>query len=409
MHTHTHSWSVRGKHKLVCVPVDSYVLKCLHALLFSMLSSYYSRLMEMSLLTNCHPHARHTAARTLMRPFALPPSSLLSSLKQGSKPRHPPHLSHVCTHAYTHKNSSLYLQAQTHIYVVLLVLRVDWTQTPSVLGMVRLDVVRPLVKMLCFVSRSHCVWLFFSSALTSGVCWLGLEWILTGMHSDWTRQQSFSDWLFVPRLPFWGLLWISASPSPPFLFAVLFSFLSTLYLVDCRRLSVWCECVWLAKTEPAVGSSVFLLMEWYSMQGSLPIVTLCDKWSVKLGLINKMSKNYYIWQMWWGRFETPATDTFSQMHCWPSRECLIEMDRIWRSSFEPDSPLCENVGFFFKFFHNIHRELRRMFTVSDLCESLTFQARWFNLIDFMKNEKKDPGLDKLKWMAGWMKKRWLLF
>lgn len=143
------------------------------------------------------------------------------------------------------------------------------------------------------------------------------------MHSDWTRQQSFSDWLFVPRLPFWGLLWISASPSP--LFCSLCSFLSTpLYLVDCRQLSVWCECVWLAKTEPAVGSSVFLLMEWYSMRGSLPIVTLCDKWSVKLGLINKMSKNYHIWQMWWGRFETPATDTCSQMHCWPSRECLIE-------------------------------------------------------------------------------------
>lgn len=159
MRAHTHSWSVRGKHKLVCVPVDSYILKCLHALLFSMLSSYYSRPMEMSLLTNCHAHAAHAAVRTLMRPFALPPSSLLSSLKQGSKPRHPPHLSHVCTH--THTNSPLYLQAQTHIYVVLLVLRVDWTQTPSVLGTVRLDVVRPLVKMLCFVSRSHCVWLLF--------------------------------------------------------------------------------------------------------------------------------------------------------------------------------------------------------------------------------------------------------
>lgn len=128
--------------------------------------------------------------------------------------------------AHTHTNSPLYLQAQTHIYVVLLVLRVDWTQTPSVLGTVRLDVVRPLVKMLCFVSRSHCVWLV--SALTSRVCWLGLEWILTGMHSDWTRQQSFSDWLFVPRLPFWGLLWISASPSPPLLFAVLYSFYSSI-------------------------------------------------------------------------------------------------------------------------------------------------------------------------------------
>lgn len=154
MRTHTHSWSVRGKHKLVCVPVDSYILKCLHALLFSMLSSYYSRPMEMSLLTNCHAHAAHAAVRTLMRPFALPPSSLLSSLKQGSKPRHPPHLSHVCTH--THKQSPLPTGTNSHI-----------CGTVSTQGRLNTDslsfrnVVRPLVKMLCFVSRSHCVWLLF--------------------------------------------------------------------------------------------------------------------------------------------------------------------------------------------------------------------------------------------------------
>lgn len=39
-----------------------------------------------------------------------------------------------------------------------------------------------------------------------------------------------------------------------------FSSLSpSLYLAECRWLSVWCECVWRAKTEPAVGCLVFLL------------------------------------------------------------------------------------------------------------------------------------------------------
>lgn len=39
-----------------------------------------------------------------------------------------------------------------------------------------------------------------------GVSWLGLERILIGMHSDWARQRSSSDWLFIPGPPLWGLL-----------------------------------------------------------------------------------------------------------------------------------------------------------------------------------------------------------
>lgn len=140
--------------KLVCVSVGSYLLKCFHALLFSMLSSYCSRPMQMSLLIAVHMQRMQQCKHSCVH---LPPSSLLSSLKQGLSLDTPSFES--CVHTHTH--SSLYLQAHTHIYVVLLVLRVDWTQTPSVPGSVRLDVVRPLVKMLCSVSRSHCVWLLF--------------------------------------------------------------------------------------------------------------------------------------------------------------------------------------------------------------------------------------------------------
>lgn len=55
-----------------------------------------------------------------------------------------------------------------------------------------------------------------------------------------------------------------------FSFSPLFrcSLLSVPYLVECRQLCVWCECVWRAKAEPAEGCSVLLQQSSDSQKGN---------------------------------------------------------------------------------------------------------------------------------------------
>lgn len=77
--------------KLVCVPVDSHILKCLHALLFSMLSSYCSRPMEMSLLIAVHMQRMQQCKHWILTAFIS---------ETGAKPGHPL-ICVMCAHTHT--------------------------------------------------------------------------------------------------------------------------------------------------------------------------------------------------------------------------------------------------------------------------------------------------------------------
>lgn len=129
---------------------------------------------------------------------------------------------------------------------------------------------------------------FFFLCIPPGVSWLGLERIVIGMRSDWARQWSFF-WLVVyPGASTLGVALnqcISVTPAP-FLFCFFSSLSPSLYLTECRWLCVWCECVWRAKTEPAVGCSVFLLSQRCSVVERVAHSNYrCAKWSFAMCLI----------------------------------------------------------------------------------------------------------------------------
>lgn len=66
----------------------------------------------------------------------------------------------------------------------------------------------------------------------------------------------------------------------------------SLYLVKCRWLCVWCECVWRAKAEPAEGCSVLLPVQRGSKWRWLPTISPSDRWSV-IARFNKTESGWF--------------------------------------------------------------------------------------------------------------------